>query len=104
MRVATSRRQAKSNCLSQGFKQRGPGGMVSFGLPCWDTLTHWHSPGGEPMEKVSPTNLLILSPVFPHNLTRWLSAAPELQKTCLRFEVGNNRKNNSGLTVLRVEC
>ena len=46
------------------------------------------------MEKASPTNLHILSPVFPHILTRQLPATPELHKTCLRFEVDNSKKND----------
>ena len=66
--------------------------MVSLGLPCWG---HPHpigvALGGEPTEKASPANLLIPSPVFLHNLTRWLSAAPELHKTCLWFRVDNKR-------------
>ena len=69
--------------------------MVSLGLPCQGhPPTHWHSPGGEPMEKASPTNLQILPPVFPHNLTRWPPTTPELHKMCLRFEVDNEGKDN----------
>ena len=60
------------------------------GCPIQDTPGHWHSPGGEPMEKVSPTHPDILLPVFPHNLTRQLCTTPELLKMCLRFEVDNN--------------
>ena len=58
--------------------------------PIGDTPAHWHSPGGEPMEKMSPANLHIPSPVFPHNSTRWLPTTPKLHKMCLRFEVDNN--------------
>ena len=43
------------------------------------------------MEKVSPTNPCITSPVFLHNSTRQLHATPELHKTCLQFEVDNKR-------------
>ena len=89
-RVLTSRRQAKSIHLSQESKQRSPGGMVFLGCPIRDIPAHWHSPGGGPMEKASPANPHILSPVFPHNLTRLLPTTPKLHKTCLRFEVDNN--------------
>ena len=91
VRVVTSRRQAKSIHLSWGSKQRGPEGMVPSGCPVGVTPAHWHSPLGEPMEKVSPANLHIPSPVFLHNLTRWLPATPELHKMCLRFEVDDKR-------------
>ena len=43
------------------------------------------------MEKASPTNPHVPSPVFPHNSTRWPPATPELPKMCLRFEVDNKR-------------
>ena len=62
-----------------------------LGCPVRDTPAHWHSPGGEPMEKASPANLHIPSPVFPHNSTRWLPTTPELHKMCLSFEVDNKR-------------
>ena len=62
-----------------------------LGCPVGDTPAHWHKPGGEPMEKVSPANLHIPSPVSLHNLTRQPPATPELHKTCLRFEVDNKR-------------
>ena len=46
------------------------------------------------MEKASPANPHILSPVFPHILTRQPPTTPELHKTSLRFEVNNNKKND----------
>ena len=54
------------------------------------------------MEKVSPTNLHTPSPVFLHHSTRQLPATPELHKMKLRFKV-DNKRNNQGLTVLKVE-
>ena len=66
--------------------------MVSLRLPYWGhPHAQWCSPGGEPMEKALPANLHILSPVFPHNSTRWLPTASELHETCLRFKVNNKR-------------
>ena len=41
------------------------------------------------MDKASPTNPHIPSPVFPHNLTGQPPATLKLHKTCLRFKVSN---------------
>ena len=68
--------------------------MASIRLPCQGHPNYWHNPGVELTGKVSPTNPHIPSPVYLHILTRWLPTTPELHKTCLRFEVDNNKKND----------
>ena len=82
--------QMKQNHLSQGSKQRGLDRMVSISLSIWDTPTCQCSPGGKPVDKASPTNPHIPSPVFPHDLTGQLPATLELHKTKFKVE---NKKN-----------
>ena len=76
--------------LNRGVQEK----WFPLGCPVRDTPTHWHSCRAELMEKVSPTNPHIPSPVFPHILTRQQPTTPEVHKMCLRFKVDNNKKSD----------
>ena len=86
----TGRINVLAGDLNRGVQEK----WLPLGCPVGDTPTHWHSPRGELMEKASPANQHIPSPIFPHILTRWPPTTPELHKMCLRFEVDNNKKND----------
>ena len=58
-----------------------------LGCPVRDTPTCQCSTGGGPVDKVPPTNLHILSPVFLQDLTKQLPATLKVHKT--EFKVDN---------------
>ena len=61
----------------------------TLGCPFRNKPTHNYSPGGRPVEKASPTNPHIPSPILPQDLTRQLSATFEDEVQNKKFKVVN---------------
>ena len=84
--------QKKPNHLSWGSKQGGQDRMAYTRFPVGNTPICHYSPGGGPVNKVSPTNLHTLSPVLPHDSTGQLPGTLEVHK--MKFKVDNKTINN----------
>ena len=60
----------------------------TLGCLVWNTPTYCYSPGGGPVDKASPANLHIPSPIFLQNPTGQLPATLEVHKMMFKVDVG----------------